>query len=718
LSNTGEQKGLHELKEATESCGAASALMSPRLLGMVFAVFLVLSFALYHPALNAPMVYDSREWIAGKAHVFATHDPLQVMGIVPVRPLFMTSLYLNYLWDGMEPFWFRVTNATILALTGVAVAVFLLIVYEMPGARVAGSVASKRMVAVFVAACFVLHPLQRFVVLYVWQREALLACLFYYAALAAYLAVRSNRFQHASTGYTLTALLFLAGLLSKENVATLPLVFILAEATLLSQSLGQIARRAVAVAAICAPVFMVYVLITGSLYNKDTVHSSGALARLYDHYRGSGLSPLQVAFTECRVLFQYLYGVVAPFVSTLPFIRAQVVSTSLMEPPATAVALAGVFAMTGIGLGLMRKAPAISFGLLFFLIAIGPESTLIPTYLFFGYRPILPMLGMLLIMGWIILELTSRAQVRIRPSLFVPLVTAVLLVPLIGTIAITHGQARRWNPFTFWQDSYAQLPASPKNVERVAYLDIIAGLGGELISVGKYADAIHVLKRVEELPAEPSMTSNTGKPSPGQNSSQEGEAPDQGVPPYQSKIASVLINLGLAYKKSGNIPEAIRHYNRVLDMHPRSAEAHNNLANVWEESGDLNRALSTYDRAVNVVPLSPDLHFNYACALLKAGKTPEAIGQFQRAVALKPHYPQARANLGVALLHAGKPHEAVAYLQEALVSLKGNAELHNALGAALAEQGRTAEAAEQFRKALAIEPRHAGARENLRILMK
>ena len=89
----------------------------------------------------------------------------------------------------------------------------------------------------FLGILFTVHPLQSMVVLYAWQREAIMGCLFYYSALAAYVAVRSERIP-LTAGYGATAVLFLAGMLSKENVATLPVAVMLAEMTLFGRGPG------------------------------------------------------------------------------------------------------------------------------------------------------------------------------------------------------------------------------------------------------------------------------------------------------------------------------------------------------------------------------------------------------------------------------------------------------------------------------------------------
>ena len=136
---------------------------------------------------------------------------------MPARALFMLSLYANYALTGMDPYYFRLTNTAILAGAGLALAWLILVLLEIPSLRVPGTPKEKRAIGLFMGLLFVAHPLQTYVVLYDWQREAIMACLFYFAALAVYLGVRSGRFRNEGLGYTLTAVLFFAGLAEQRK---------------------------------------------------------------------------------------------------------------------------------------------------------------------------------------------------------------------------------------------------------------------------------------------------------------------------------------------------------------------------------------------------------------------------------------------------------------------------------------------------------------------
>jgi protein O-mannosyl-transferase len=704
----------------TASPGRPPFLLPSWGLCLLVLVFCGLGWLLQSPGFHEPMVYDSRELLANKIHVFATHDLRNVIAIVPVRPLFMLSLYANYLWAGMDPYHFRVVNAAILAVAGVMLVLLGALVLEIPGLGVQGSRRDKQAVCIFLGLWFVAHPLQIFVVLYDIQREAILACAFYFAALAAYVAGRCSRLSHPVVGYVLTGVLFLAGLMCKENVATLPAVLALAELTLFrSNRLGiapqarngdlkssewrfyvrEVIRRLALVALIALPALGVYFLATHSLQGTESVEPQSVVTRLQRYYAHSGLSLMEVVLTECRVWFSYLAMIGAPFVSEVQLFRPENVSVSLWEPPVTFVAVAGVIGLIGIGLGLVRTKPVVAFGILFFVITLLPESLLIPTYLFFGYRAILPMAGILLALAVGLLSLAEWARSKLPERAVESVGVVILAIPLIGMGAITFALAHRWDALYFWQSAFSAIPATPRNVEVVPYFDTITGLGGELVATGRYEQAIEVLKVVEQTSSGPfglaRMPAN-----------------------IVSRKASALINLGLAHKKAGRLSEAATYYRRAVEMDPNSAIAWSNLGLTVEALGDLPAAMQYQKKAVELAPDLPEPNFNLGCLLLAEGKWPEAIASFEKAVRLRPDYPEAWANLGTCLLNVGRLEQAIPTLFRATSKLTHNAELFNTLGAALAESGRTGEAIQSFRKALEIRPDHQGAKQNLELLIR
>ena len=145
----------------------------------------------------------------------------------------MLSFYLNYAVGGMDPYYFRVFNILALSATSVAVVAMLFLLIGVTDRQ--SSSAERKLVAIGIGCLFLAHPANTSVVLYVWQRQALLASLFYCSAFVAYLATRIGVFRYTKTGYLICFCLFVCAILSKENAVTLPLIIVLAEAGFFKQ---------------------------------------------------------------------------------------------------------------------------------------------------------------------------------------------------------------------------------------------------------------------------------------------------------------------------------------------------------------------------------------------------------------------------------------------------------------------------------------------------
>jgi len=694
---------------------ARDALFSPFQSFVIFAILLGIVLAVFRQGFNSPMFYDSAGWIKGGAHVFARHNLLEVMGIVSVRPLLMMTFYLNYLADGMEPYYFRVVNAVVLAAAGLALTWLSLLVFRIPGLGVGGTILEKRAIAIFVGLLFTAHPLQTYVVLYIWQRGAIMACFFYFAALGTYIAARTGRFNRASPAYAATGILFLAGLFTKEILATLPVVMILAELTLFRQGFRQIIRRAIIIATITAPVMLIYFLVTPLLHGTTTVHPPGVLTRLLVYYRQSEWTPVQVAMTECRVLFRYLAMVAAPFVHGIQFIRAETISTSLWRPPVTLAACVGIIGLVGLGLAFVRRKPLCVFGVFFFFIAVAPESTLVPHYLFFGYRPILPMAGLLLILGAVILRLMQWGGSRIPERAFKPVAALILIIPLVCLGATSVSSAGKWNPLQLWKDAYSQLPRISEKFDAFPHLDIFTNLGLQLMRSDDHARAIEVFARAGAMGGpDDSDGGNTGTGRAGIVVAPEAvEQFEQAAKTHPQKAAKVLYNLGLVLHRSGDVSGGMEQLRRVIKIDPRCVIAYSNLGLALRDSGDVSAAIEQFRKVIEIDPRHAGAYNNLGASLAQLGDLRQAVKMYEKAIEIDPRLGVVHKNLGVALERSGDTAGALEHFRRAVRLDPSSSAMHIRLAIALKKGGDLKGAIEHYSKAAKLAPRSALVYNNL-----
>jgi protein O-mannosyl-transferase len=172
-------------------------------------------------------------------------------------------------------------------------------------------------------------------------------------------------------------------------------------------------------------------------------------------------------------------------------------------------------------------------------------------------------------------------------------------------------------------------------------------------------------------------------------------------------------NLGSALSHKGETKEAIRQYERALQINPGYAIAHCNLGNAFARLGKMDQAVAQYRKALDINPDYAEARSNLGNALVRTGKMEEAFAQFQKALDIWPDYAEARFSVGAALAQAGRDKEAIAQYRKALDIWPDYAEARFNLGFTLAKIGQYEEAIGQYRKALEINPRYEEAHYNL-----
>jgi protein O-mannosyl-transferase len=715
---------------------------------LVFAGFFAAAVGLHYPGFHSRMVYDSEALLLGNAHVFSDRDILEVIGLAPQRPLFMASLYANYLVNGMDPASFRMVNAAILATAALALTMLISVLLRnsSPGSLLSDS--QRHCLSILIGLIFVVHPLQKLVVLYIWQREAIMACFFYYAALAVYVAGRSGILGAQPRWYAATSLLVLGGILSKENVLSFPAIAMIVEWVLFRGSIRDHMKHSITIVLVVAVPFVIQSILQLALQRPETPGDlAGTLARLQSYQEQAGLTFLEIVLTQCRVWFSHVSTITVPFVQGTPLLRAEIVSRSLWEPPATMAAALGLVALAGAAVGLSRTRPMSALGIVFFMVALLPESLLIPQYLFCGYRAILPMAGVLMIAADGLATLLTMRHKRAQLLAVAAPLLAVLCLSLT-----TFSQAKRWNPFSFWQDEYAHVPEYSPDVERYPYADILTNYALELNRAGNYTAAIGLFERAAAATVDLKndkyvlAKGNLGMTLIGIGKPEEGirclrdlvdRYPHGAWPRHNLGIALIRTGKreeGLRFLReaadlypddvtarvtladilcaSGNYAEAIQYYRTALKTAPRSGRIFNLLGMACAKSGDLGCATENYRKALQLGEDSPAVRVNLGTALSLSGKKEEAVQSFEQALALKQDFVPALARLGPLLLDLGRAQEAVTHLKRAASIVENDPEIYSNLGRALAYQGHTAEALAAFERALAIKPDHATARHN------
>jgi tetratricopeptide (TPR) repeat protein len=179
--------------------------------------------------------------------------------------------------------------------------------------------------------------------------------------------------------------------------------------------------------------------------------------------------------------------------------------------------------------------------------------------------------------------------------------------------------------------------------------------------------------------------------------------------------ADTLARLGRAYLEQGQIPLALRSYERLVALVPRSAQAHLGLGTMLERLGDWDAAAASYKLALELEPNSLDINGSFGRLKCKQGSYREAVEFCRRALFLAPHRHEIYNLLGFALINAGEYGEAAEIYRRALLIKPGSADSVFGLGYLFERQGDLASAAESYQLVLKLDPRLADAHLHLGI---
>ena len=171
--------------------------------------------------------------------------------------------------------------------------------------------------------------------------------------------------------------------------------------------------------------------------------------------------------------------------------------------------------------------------------------------------------------------------------------------------------------------------------------------------------------------------------------------------------------LAYAYHQNGDAREAARELTVILDRNPECAPALLVCGIILERRGKVDRAIECYERVARLNPNLVDARLNLGTLALKKGDATRARSEWERALRLNPSNVRALLNLGALELRDGDHASAERLLQKALERSPDSAAVWNNIGVLRVERGRAREAREAFEKAVELDPSSADARRNL-----
>lgn len=383
------------------------------------------------------------------------------------RPVSVLSFALTHYFFGLEPFAFKAINLAIHVINGLLVAwLVTLLLRTLHGVPLAEK--GHSWLPLWVAAIWLVHPINIMPVMLAVQRMTLLSGMFMLLALIGHLkAVSAPPEKNAKWAWFAASWLVFwpLSVLSKETGLLFPL-YVLA-ITLFSQSVDVPApRKKSYIVPASAFSLLVIALVMLSFLGWGWLDTAYAMRPF---------SLTERLMTEARVLWFYAAQIVIPDPESFGlYLDDFTVSTGLLSPPAT------LFSIIGWGFGILaigywrHRQPVLCLAAAWFLVGHSLESTFLPLEIAHEYRNYLPSIGLILGVGYLGATVLQKLKLDHRSQT----VGLVAIIPVLILALFTWMRADQLgNPLVGTQIEVAHHPQSARANYTVALTLIQSGYG-------------------------------------------------------------------------------------------------------------------------------------------------------------------------------------------------------------------------------------------------
>ncbi|MEI6681670.1 MAG: tetratricopeptide repeat protein [Bacteroidota bacterium] len=602
---------------------------------ILLACVVIITFIIYTPALHNQFTnWDDGVYITTNPYITSlSASNLAYIFSHPVannyHPLTILSLALNYKISGLSPFSYYLVNLLIHLLNILLVFWLIMIISG-----------NNRMIALFTAALFAVHPMHVESVAWISERKDVLYAFFFLGGLISYLQYHDRK---SRASYFLSFLLFLLSALSKPTAVVFPLILLV---------IDYFRQRKL------TPVMLAEklpFLIIAVWIGLQTIHSQTEMVLMnmedYTTARKLLFGSYGIFMYLLKLFFPFRLSAFYPFPPTgqpLPVIF-------YLTPVFNAAIFGGIIYS-------LKSTRILVTGVLFFLVSIiltlqfiqVGHALIADRYTYLAY------IGLLVAVGWLANKLSGNRK------LFSVRITCLLFPAFfIFCASLTASRVPVWeNSETLWKDVIKKFPGTD-----IAYNN----LGLYYFNSNQYplAEAGYT-KAIAVNPGYFEAWFNRG------GLMYKSGRPQQAIADFTKAIALnhdySLSFLFRAYCWSalGKTDSAILDYDRVIRMNPSMAEPFCNRGYLYLQSGMYDKAIADFKSAVDRNGSDHVSWFNLGIAYGKWGKYPESIESLTKALQCKPDYYEALINRAMVEASAGKGEDALHDMSNAIAMEPAN----------------------------------------------
>jgi len=587
---------------------------------MRYAGFILLFLAVlaaYLPSFKVPFHFDDLESIINNAYIrIASLAPsglfsAAVQDFGHLRPLSNLTFALNYYFNVLDPFGYHLVNFVLHVVSGFCV-FFLL---ERIFFRRSGDLGLARLMAFLSALLWLVHPVNLQAVSYIIQRHSSMAGCFSLLALLFYDLGRSAK---RMVYYLLAGLFMLGAMLSKETSFVMPVVVFIYdlwffrefEPGWLKKSWNWLLGLVVFYALLALVVSLV--VLRGEIAGKISLY-----------YSELNFTALERAYTEGRVLLEYVGLIYFPTDSRLSLDHQVRVSSSLMDPVSTVPAYLVIFSLMVFALVRARKYPLLSFSILWYFSQLGIEALPLPIDLMNEHRLYLASIPLLAAVPWMLGLRLKNWKLGVALTLLLGLFFGIF----------SYERNLVWQtPVKLWRDTIMKSPGRNRPWNNYCTSLIEAD---DIYRAG-YACSYAIM--------------------------------------VDPKKADTHANMGICLFKIGNNGAAEEEFNKAIELDPQYSVAYFNLGLVYAvrafrnpEGKDLDLAKANWERAMELKPTDAKVYYNLGAIYEKLNDPPNALRAYQIALSLRPEWVEARLKVASAWSQQGRCAEAEKLVQSSPV---------------------------------------------------
>ncbi|MCM8775250.1 MAG: tetratricopeptide repeat protein [Candidatus Omnitrophica bacterium] len=501
---------------------------------------------------------------------------------------------LNFALGGRHPFGYHLINIVIHLAAGLVLYGILRRTFLLPSMPPSFQHDGSEL-AFIIALLWIVHPVQVQSVTYISQRYESLCGLFY-------LVTFYNTIRHAQDGASSNSKKWLliawissaCGMLTKEVMATAPLLILVYDRIFLASSIREIFRRR---GHLYVGLFLTELVLVGVWIREAVI-----LFLPEDQTWGAAgfglkeITPVRYLLTQSGVLLYYLRLAVWPH--PLAFLYDWPLAYHVHDVLGPLLGVGALFAITMFGL---FKKPRLGFLGIAFFVPFLPSSSFIP-------------------LNDLIFE--HRMYLSLAPAL-----TLLVLIP--------YAASNRFSRRTSWVAFHKQW---------VAKLFFLAACIFSLLSIqrnGDYASHRGILeKNIRFAPGLAKLYVNLGELYMKEGAFQKAiEIYEKGLT-MDPRSASLYNNLGHALVETGSLKQAVKAYQKAVELRPQFPEALHNLGIALMKLGNMKAAESYYRQTLTLDPNFAQTHYALGTLLASQGRYQEAFVHLEEALRLDPKNPR------------------------------------------------------------------------------